>query len=186
MDVGQGMIGRPVPMEQCKEAPVGSDAVLFIRPCPMCGKYFKQKAFCVTNCGCIYHPFCLGAHLELFKCSTCAGSTYNEIFDDDIIKLFGYHQYRIELAKVKSNKGHMRRRSLTPDSSTSRPYKFTFLYFMYQYFLCTLSLSFSLRFFCLWGSISACSTFMFHLFLCKLRTTSIVILFWSSSITQSM
>jgi hypothetical protein len=102
MGTGQGMTGCLVPMEQCKEAPTGSDAVLFIWPYPVCGKYFKQNAFCVISCGCMYHPFCLGAHLELFKCSTCVRSTCKEIFDDDMIKLFGYHQHRIELPKVKS------------------------------------------------------------------------------------
>jgi hypothetical protein len=44
MCAGQGVIGHPVPMDECEEAPVGSDAVFFICPCPVCVKYFKRKA----------------------------------------------------------------------------------------------------------------------------------------------
>ena len=88
---GQGVTSYPMPMDECDEASSGSDAVLFIRPCLVCGKYFKRKAFCVTTCGCMYHPFCLGAHLELFKSSTYVGRTCKEVFGKDMIELFGYH-----------------------------------------------------------------------------------------------
>jgi hypothetical protein len=80
----------------------------------------------VTSCGCMYHPFCLGVHLELFKRSSCAARTCNETFEDDMIKLFGYHQHRIESLKVKVERVQLRQRSTTLDSSTSRPHKFNF------------------------------------------------------------
>jgi hypothetical protein len=98
---GQGVTGRHVSMDECDEAPSGSDAIFFIRPCPVCGKHFKRKAFCVTTCGCMYHLFCLGAHLELFKSSTCVGRTCKEVFGEDMIELFGYHQHIIDLTKPK-------------------------------------------------------------------------------------
>jgi hypothetical protein len=104
MCTGQGVTGRPVPMDKCEETSIGSDAVFFIRPCPICGKYFKRKAFCVTSSGCMDHPFFLGAHLELFKRSSCIAHTCNETFEDDMIELFGYHQHIIKLAKVKAER----------------------------------------------------------------------------------
>ena len=88
---GQRIISCLTPMDEYDEAPSGFEAVFFIRPCLVCSKYFKRKAFCVTTCGCMYHPFCLGAHLELFKSSTCAGHTYKEVFGEDMIELFGYY-----------------------------------------------------------------------------------------------
>ena len=113
-------------MDKCEEAPVGSNALFFIRPRLVCGKYFKRKAFSVTSCGCMYHPFCLWAHLELFRRLSCVACTCNKTFEDDMIELFGYHQYRIELAKIKAERVQLRRRSTTLDSSTSRPCKFNF------------------------------------------------------------
>jgi hypothetical protein len=113
---GQGVTSCPVSMDEC-------DAVLFIRPCPVYGKYFQKKAFYVTTCGCMYHPFCLGAHLELFKSSTYAGRMCKEVFGEDMIELFGYHQHRIDLIKPKLERTQLRRRRLTPDSSTSKPCK---------------------------------------------------------------
>lgn len=78
-------------MDECDKALSGSDAVLFIWPCLVCGKYFKRKDFCVTTCGYMYHLFCLGAHLELLKSSDCAGPIYKEVFGDSMIELFEYH-----------------------------------------------------------------------------------------------
>ena len=123
MSEGQGVTGRPVPMDETDELPIGSDAVLFVRPCPVCGKFFSRKSFCVTSCGCMYHPFCLGAHLDIFKNSVCAGRSCGKLFEDGMIELFGYHQRRIALKKPKVERGHSRHRSLTPDSTNTRPSK---------------------------------------------------------------
>jgi hypothetical protein len=88
MLVGQGVIGCPIPMDETDEAPIGFDVVMFIRPCLVCGNNFKKKSFCVTSCRCIYHAFCLGAHLEIFKGSTCISCNCNKPFQDGMIEPF--------------------------------------------------------------------------------------------------
>ena len=54
MSKGQGVTGSPVPMDETDKTLSGSDAVLFVHPCSVCGKFFGSKSFYVTTLNTIF------------------------------------------------------------------------------------------------------------------------------------
>ena len=95
-------------------------------PLPCLWKIFQEEGF-VCDILWLYVPPLLpwGSFGALRALELCCG-TCKEMFEDDMIELFGYHQHIFELVKVKAERVQLRRRSTTLDSSTSRPRKFSF------------------------------------------------------------
>ena len=80
-------------------APIGSDALFYIKPCLVCGMFFEKKAMCVENCSYTYHPFCFVAHIDILKQKRCARHTCNEEFNSAMVESFGFQHHSIELLK---------------------------------------------------------------------------------------
>lgn len=61
---GSGITSTPLPIEDPNSIPTGESTIFWVTPCPICGLLYSCNNIVVSSCRCMYHPFCLGIHLQ--------------------------------------------------------------------------------------------------------------------------
>jgi len=54
----------PLPIKNPISMLVGNSNVILVEACPICSCFFSCNNILVLSCGCMYHPFYEGLHLE--------------------------------------------------------------------------------------------------------------------------
>ncbi len=77
---------------------------LYVKPCPICEFLFKCHNIMVSSCGCTYHAFCMGVHLEINKGVYYAKPTCGQFLSQDWMTSQGFNQVSMLLKKPKLEK----------------------------------------------------------------------------------
>ncbi len=64
MSNGVGVTPIPLPLKNPKSMFVKSHSAIIVKACPICSSFYVCNNVLVLACGCTYHQFCAGLHLE--------------------------------------------------------------------------------------------------------------------------
>jgi hypothetical protein len=64
MSNGANVITTPLPMKNLKSMSTVSLSVIIVKACPICSSFYVCNNILMLSCGCTYHQFCVGLHLE--------------------------------------------------------------------------------------------------------------------------
>jgi hypothetical protein len=78
MSICFDVIITSLPIENPSDMPIESSSIIHVQICPICGLFYSYNNIVVASCGCTYHPFCLGVHLN--KKATHCARPYDEQF----------------------------------------------------------------------------------------------------------
>jgi len=103
---GNGIINAPFPIENPKNMLVGQFGN-FWAPCLIYGLFYACKNILVSSCGCTYHHFCMGVHMEI-KAIVCANPTYGKVLSEEWITSIGFNHIKMKVKRPKLEMPNLR------------------------------------------------------------------------------
>ncbi len=97
---GNGIINAPLHIENLKNMLARQFENFWVTPCPICGLFCTCNNIFVSSCGCTYHHFGLGIHLET-KGIICANPTCGKILSEEWITSVGFNHISMKFKRPK-------------------------------------------------------------------------------------
>ncbi len=104
---GNGIINAPLPIENPKNMLVGQFGNFWVTPCLIYGLFYPCNNILVSSCGCTYHHFCMGVHMET-KAIVYANPTYGKVLSEEWITNVGFNHIRMKFKRPKSERPNLK------------------------------------------------------------------------------
>jgi hypothetical protein len=97
---GSGIINAPLPVENLRNMLVRQFGNFWVTPFLICGLFYACNNILVSSCGCAYHHFCVGVHLET-KAIVCANPSCGKVLLKESITSVGFNHISIKFKRPK-------------------------------------------------------------------------------------
>jgi len=97
---GSGINNAPLPGENPRNMFIGQFGNFWVTPYLICGLFYACNNILVSSCGCTYHHFCMGVHLET-KATICVNPTYRKILLEEWITSVGFNHINMKFKRPK-------------------------------------------------------------------------------------
>jgi hypothetical protein len=94
----------PLPINNPTSMLARNSNVILMEVCPICLCFFSCNNIFVLSCGCMYHPFYEGLHLES-KAIHCVNPTCEKPLTSEYITSSSFQQKNLLLKRLKQEKG---------------------------------------------------------------------------------